>query len=89
MQWDTAADGDRVRCMPTPLPLLTMSQDDDPRIVLRDPVGFDDQIVEHPGQPGQYVNERGIWEQTDRSTNWRRVGNAHLRVYDLVEPTTG
>jgi hypothetical protein len=66
-----------------------MSMSDDPRIVLRDPVGVSDQVVEHPGQPGQYVDQRGNWEQTDPSSNWRRVGDANLRVYDLVEPTTG
>lgn len=66
-----------------------MSHGDDPRVVLRDPVGVADQTVEHPDQPGQYVDERGTWEQTDRSANWRRVGDADLRVYDLVEPTTG
>jgi hypothetical protein len=48
-----------------------------------------DQTVEHPGQPEQYVDQRGTWEQTDRDANWRRVGGAELRVYDLVEPTTG
>jgi len=78
-----------VRCVPTPLLLLTMNQGDDPRIVLRDPTGFDDQIVEHSDQPGEYVDNRGTWEQTDRSTNWRRAGNTKLRVYDLVKPTTG
>jgi hypothetical protein len=66
-----------------------MSQGDDPRIVLRDPVGIADQVVEHPGQPGQYVDQQGNWEQTDPSANWRHVGDANLRVYDLVEPTTG
>ena len=66
-----------------------MSQREDPRIILRDPVGVADQTVDHPGQPGQYVDEHGTWEQTDRSANWRRIGHADLRVYDLVEPTTG
>jgi hypothetical protein len=66
-----------------------MSHGDDPRIVLRDPVGVADVTVEHPGQPGQYVDERGTWEQTDRSANWRPVDGTDLRVYDLVEPTTG
>jgi hypothetical protein len=66
-----------------------MSQGDDPRIVLRDPVGVADRTVEHPGQPEQYVDERGTWEQTDATANWRREGDADLRVYDLVEPTTG
>jgi hypothetical protein len=66
-----------------------MSDDDDSRIVLRDPVGVADQIVEHAAQPEEYVDERGNWAQTDRSANWRQVGRAHLRVYDLIEPTTG
>jgi hypothetical protein len=66
-----------------------MTQGDDPRIVLRDPVGVADRIVEHSGQPEQYIDERGNWEQTDQSANWQRVGSADLRVYDLVEPTTG
>jgi len=66
-----------------------MSQREDPRIVLRDPVGVADRTVEHNGQPGQYLDERGTWEQTDESANWRRAGDAGLRVYDLVEPTTG
>jgi hypothetical protein len=66
-----------------------VAQGDDPRIVLRDPVGFADKYVLYPDQPAQYVDERGTWEQTDRANNWRMVGNAHLRVYDLVEPTTG
>lgn len=66
-----------------------MSHDDDPRIVLRDPVGVADQIVAHPGQPGQYTDDRGTWEQTDQSVNWRHVDDAHLRVYDLIEPATG
>ena len=66
-----------------------MSQGDDPRIVLRDPIGVTDQTVMHPDQPGEYVDERGTWRQTDSSANWRRVGGADLRVYDLIEPTTG
>jgi len=66
-----------------------MSQDHDPRIVLRDPIGVADQIVEHAGQPEEYVDERGNWAQTDQSANWRLVDDAQLRVYDLIEPTTG
>ena len=66
-----------------------MSQREDPRIVLRDPVGVADRIVEHPGQPGQYLDERGSWEQVDESASGRRDGDAELRVYDLVEPATG
>jgi hypothetical protein len=66
-----------------------MTAGEDLRIILRDPVGVADQTVEHPGQPEQYVDQRGTWEQTDRDANWRRVGGAELRIYDLVEPTTG
>lgn len=66
-----------------------MSQREEPRIVLRDPAGLADRTVQHPGQPGQYLDERGSWEQADQSANWRRVGDADLRVYDLIEPTTG
>jgi hypothetical protein len=66
-----------------------MSRDDEPRILLRDPIGVADKIVEHAGQPEEYVDERGNWRQTDRSANWQQVGDAHLRVYDLIEPTTG
>lgn len=66
-----------------------MEQGDDSRIVLRDPVGVADRVVEHPDQPAGYVDERGNWEQTDQSANWQQVGEADLRVYDLVEPTTG
>lgn len=84
----TVPEGHRVPGRPVGT-LPGMSPDDDPRIVLRDPVGVADQIVEHPGQPGQYTDDRGTWEQTDRSVNWRPVDDAHLRVYDLVEPTTG
>lgn len=66
-----------------------MSQSVDSRIVLRDPVGVADQVVEHPSQPGQYVDERGNWAHTDSAANWRRVDDANLRIYGLVEPTTG
>jgi len=69
--------------------LAAMNHGDDLRIILRDPVGVEDRVVEHPSQPERYVDERGNWEQADRSTNWRRVGGVDLRVYDLVEPTTG
>jgi hypothetical protein len=65
-----------------------MSQADDPRIILRDPTGVADQVVEHRGQPGQYVDQRGNWEHTDQA-NWKHVDGADLRVYDLIEPTTG
>lgn len=73
----------------TALDLLAVSENDDPRIVLRNPaIGAADTIVSHPGQPEPYINEQGTWEQTDRSTNWHWVGYAHLRVYDLIAPAT-
>jgi len=75
--------------MPMLLLFVIMSHGNDPRIVLRDPAGFHYQIVEHPDQPAKYVDDRGTWEQTDQSTNWRQVDNADLRVYDLVESATG
>jgi hypothetical protein len=56
----------------------------DSRIVLRDPNGSNDAIVSHPGQPEPYVDQRGVWQQLDRETNWRLVDNSHLRVYDLT-----
>jgi len=65
-----------------------LGQGDDPRIVLRDPAGVHDQTVEHPGQPRPYLDKIGTWEQVDQATNWRQVGNAHLRVYDLVASST-
>ena len=73
----------------SPVFSAAMRQGDDPRIVLRDPVGVADRIVSRPDQPGQYVDERGNWEQTDQSANWQRVEEVELRVYDLIEPTTG
>jgi hypothetical protein len=66
-----------------------MSESGDPRIVLRDPVGVADRVIDHPGQPREYVDERGKWAHTDSAANWRRVDDANLRIYDVVEPTTG
>jgi sugar (pentulose or hexulose) kinase len=66
-----------------------MSESGDPRIVLRDLVGVADRVIEHPGQPPEYVDEQGNWAHTDPAANWRRVDDANLRIYDLVEPTTG
>lgn len=66
-----------------------LGQDDDPRIILRDPVGTNDRIVKHLGQPAPYEDEVGRWEHVDQNTNWRQVGNAVLRVYDLVVPSPG
>ncbi len=54
------------------------------RIVLRlEDSEAEDPIVDHPGQPGDYVHPDGTvwtWEQ-----RWRIVDGAHLRAYDLVE----
>jgi hypothetical protein len=67
----------------------------DSRIVLRTG-GADDLIVDHPGQPADYVHSDGtIWTWLGR---WRLVGGVreadrivsgdHLRMYDLVLPST-
>jgi hypothetical protein len=66
----------------------------DSRIILRAPnvTPGDELIVEHPGQPADYVHTDGtVWTWRER---WRpvggtphrggRVGALHLRVYDLV-----
>jgi aminoglycoside 6'-N-acetyltransferase len=40
----------------------------------------DDPIVDHPGQPGDYVHPDGtVWTWQER---WRIVGRVHLRAYD-------
>jgi hypothetical protein len=56
-----------------------------------------DLIVDHPGQPADYVHTDGtLWTWRER---WRPVGGViddrggrrggtHLRVYDLVTPST-
>jgi hypothetical protein len=70
---------------------------EDMRIVLRgDQAGEEsEQIVEHQGQPADYVHADGtLWTwkgrvrpvggvQDDRGG---RIGGVHLRVYDLVTP---
>lgn len=56
----------------------------DTRIVLRGrEVGAgNDPIVDHPGQPADYVHTDGtLWRWQDR---WRIVGGVHLRLYDLA-----
>ncbi len=72
----------------------------DTRIVLRVyPVGeVDDVIVDHPGQPADYVHTDGsVWTWRGRiqlvggvpgPRGWGRVGAIHRRVYDLVTPGT-
>ena len=43
----------------------------------------DDPIVDHPGQPGDYVHTDGtVWTWEER---WRIVSGDHLRLYDLAE----
>jgi hypothetical protein len=67
---------------------------EDTRIVLRNG-GVDVAIVDHPGQPADYVHTDGtVWTWRER---WRPVGGVrdgeriagrvHLRVYDLVTPS--
>jgi hypothetical protein len=71
----------------------------DSRIVLRGgQIGLaNDPIVDHPGQPADYVHTDGtVWTWRER---WRLVGGvqddegwtgrAQLRMYDLVVPGTG
>jgi hypothetical protein len=60
----------------------------DPRIVLRgDEIGeASDPIVDHPGQPADYVHTDGtVWTWEER---WLIVRGAHLRLYDLVTRST-
>jgi hypothetical protein len=57
---------------------------EDARIVLRgDQAGeLDDPIVDHPGQPADYVHTDGtVWTWQDR---WRIVAGVRLRLYDLA-----
>lgn len=70
----------------------------DPRIVLHRPGGTDDLIVDHPGQPADYLHTDGtLWTWRER---WRptggvlderggRRGGTLLRVYDPVIPRPG
>jgi hypothetical protein len=67
---------------------------EDTHIILRT-AGMDDLIVDHPGQPADYVHGDGTrwtWQQ-----RWRvvggviherggRRGGTHLRMYDRVTP---
>ena len=58
----------------------------DPRIVLRGAqIGLaDDPIVDHPGQPADYIHpfpDGPVWTWHQ---GWRVVGGVRLRVYDLV-----
>jgi hypothetical protein len=60
---------------------------EDTHIVLRrnDVSQPDDPIVDHPGQPADYVHTDGtVWAWQDR---WRVVGGVHLRLYDLATRT--
>ena len=73
----------------------------DTRIMLRVyPVGaVKDVIVEHAGQPADYVHTDGsVWTWRERwlpvggvpgPRGLGRVGSVHLRVYDLVTPRHG
>jgi len=69
---------------------------EDTHIVLRTG-GVEDPIVDHPGQPADYVHNDGtVW--TWQARRWRPVGGDRdgeriagrvvLRLYDLVTPTT-
>jgi hypothetical protein len=68
---------------------------EDIHIVLRTS-GVGDWIVDHPGQPADYVHTDGtVWTWRQRSRliggvreGERIVGRVHLRVYDLVAPST-
>ena len=68
---------------------------EDTRIMLRAD-GANDQIVDHPGQPADYVHSDGtVWTWHER---WRLVGGVRdgdriinrdrLRMYDLVMPSS-
>jgi len=62
----------------------------DPRIVLRGggEIGaIDDPVVEHPGQPADYVHTDGtLWTWQRR---WRVIRGIRLRLYDLVARSAG
>jgi hypothetical protein len=67
---------------------------EDTRIALR--TGSDRLIVDHPGQPADYVHTDGtVWAWHERwhlvggvRDGERIVGRIHLRAYDLVTPGT-
>jgi hypothetical protein len=69
---------------------------EDPRIILRRD-GDDELVVDHPGQPADYVHPDGsvwTWRERWRVTGGERrgagtVGGVHLRVYDPAEPGAG
>jgi hypothetical protein len=78
----TANDGSYIlgyRCRTNVMGVVT----EDVRIVLGHQVGeLNDPVVDHPGQPADYVHTDGtIWTWRDR---WRIVGGVHLRLYDVV-----
>lgn len=69
------------------------------RIVLYDFTGGEliDLIVDHPGQPADYIHTDGtLWTWRERlrpiggviDESGGRRGGTHLRVYDLVTPST-
>jgi hypothetical protein len=66
---------------------------EDAHIVLRTG-GVDVAVVDHPGQPADYVHTDGTvwtWRQRWRVVGGvrdedRMVGRVHVRVYDLVTP---
>jgi hypothetical protein len=72
----------------------------DPRIVLRRGASRDDDlVVEHPGQPADYVHTDGTawtWQGRwalvggvrDVHERGRMVGRDHLRAYDLLGAST-
>lgn len=58
---------------------------EDARVVLggHEAGEWNDPIVDHPGQPADYVHTDGtVWTWRDR---WRIVGGVHLRLYDLAK----
>jgi hypothetical protein len=77
--------------VPTRLSSIGMTPGDT-RIVLRS--GDDRPIVDHPGQPADYVHTDGtVWTWHERwhlvggiRDGERIVGRIHLRAYDLVTP---
>jgi hypothetical protein len=68
---------------------------EDTHIVLHT-AGVDDMIVDHPGQPADYIHTDGTvwtWRQRWRPVGGVRdreriVGRVHLRVYDLARSRT-
>jgi hypothetical protein len=60
----------------------------DPRIILRIHADrANDLIVDHPGQPADYIHTDGtIWTWLGR---WHIMGGAHVRSYDRRAPDGG